>query len=230
LFVQDLTWVPTLTGLKVTDPNKVHALTFLHSITDSVHRFYICRHIACRTFSLNTHWVKNKWDSKFRCPNCGERYWPARKQAGYMKASHIYVLENTKKTDEPPTYILAEWPETADENWALQMMEAQANLTVDDNLKSEQELITDIASLVVNHAQRFRFEQRQLTAEAKYVVDEAKKVQFKEEWTYEHLLNGFPAAQIPEYDPVNTPVLAGGDLIRVIALSGLLQRKASSRL
>ena len=225
---EDPTWVPTVTGLKITDPNKVYALDFLHSITDTVHRFYMCRHSTCRAFSLNTCWAVNKYKTHFRCPRCGQQYRPWRQQPGYVPASHVWVVESKDK-NIPDTLIMSVWPNTADDNWVYQMMELQAGLTEEDNLKSESDLLTDIASLVAPASARFSFEHTPLSAAARWEIDEAKRCQPHEEWDYSHLLDGFPSAQVPPVDD-KTVVLEGQDLIRVIALSGLLQKKASSRL
>jgi hypothetical protein len=58
------------------------------------------------------------------------------------------------------------------------------------------------------------------------VVDEANRNQPHEGWTYTHLEQGFVRGVMGDYDKETTPVVKGEDLVRLIALSGMLTRKA----
>ena len=74
-------------------------------------------------FGLNTEWVPNANDSRFRCPSCGQQYRPGKTSSNYIDAQHVWILQSP---GAPAYYMLAVWPETAEENWISQQMESEA--------------------------------------------------------------------------------------------------------
>ena len=102
---------------------QVHCAQYLHSITQNLSRFYICRHESCMFFGLNTEWVPNQWGGRFRCPACGQLHRPGKQMTTYIDAQHVWVLQSP---GAPTYYMLGIWPETAEENWITKMMDSEA--------------------------------------------------------------------------------------------------------
>jgi hypothetical protein len=125
--------------------------------------------------------------------------------------------------------MLAVWPETAAENWIMQLQELNAGVTQDDALKSVDQLFEEFQAKVEAYALPVQFEHMAVTADARSVMDEANRWQPKEGWTLAHLETGFKGTQLQGYSDA-WPILQDDELIRLIALARMYGTAALSKL
>ena len=112
-----------------------------------VDRYYVCRQTCCMFFSLNIHWVPNASNGQFLCPHCGSQYKAFQKGATLLPAHHVFMFNGAVdqtgsmicgssipngRVTYKTCYMLAKWPDTAQEKWMMQQMETEAGITEEE--------------------------------------------------------------------------------------------------
>lgn len=214
---RDPTYVTSVDGKHVGS----EYLQFLQTMFDGIiSRVYICRHINCGFFSLNIYWIPSYSNGQFRCPNCGEQYQAFRTHEGLVPAHHVFIFT---LPGEGTCYMLAKWPQSAEEAWINKQMESQAGLTAEDALLDEDQLMSKIVQISRKTAVPFGWSTFRVTPQLRGTITEWDKTQPAKQWLaglrkLEELApDGFPGGRLQGFGP-NTPILQGEDLIRLINL------------
>jgi hypothetical protein len=170
-----------------------NAVQFLDRIGKETRRFYICRSVSCSErgsfYGANTAWVstvhENGW--QFCCPVCGAPYRAGSKTDAVLPGHHIWVLEREQRV------ILAEWPESAEEDTIGRLM---LNFKEEDLGDYEQmsvdQLQDTIVSMVNASSMPCFFERMELKpATIAYLEEENRKRTRQKKWGWSHLMDGF---------------------------------------
>ena len=170
-----------------------NAVQFLDRIGRETRRFYICRSVSCSErgsfYGANTSWVSPVHEGgwQFCCPNCGAPYRAGSKTDAVLPGHHIWVLERERRV------ILAEWPESAEEDTIGRLM---LNFKEEDlgdlQALSADELQDTIMKMVDASSMPCFFEKMQLKAETiAYLEGENLKRTKQKKWGWSHLEAGF---------------------------------------
>ena len=189
-----------------------HTYQFLDRVSKDVRRFYICRNVWCTWdkatkanrgsfYGLNSFWVNTlkHGGGRYACPVCGQPYRPGASSSNHLPGHHLWVMEAEAKI------ILAEWPNSAEEDALGKMMQV---MHADDLAPFEKmdsaELQEAVISMINKCAMPANFEALTVTpAIIKYFEEENKKLA-RQQWSWDHLLDGFNGAFYlhKETDPV----------------------------
>jgi hypothetical protein len=168
-------------------------MQWLDRIGKETRRFYVCRNKYCgergNFYGPNTDWVHTIADGgwQFACPVCSAPYRAGSNTESVLPGHHVWVLEREQRV------ILAEWPESAEEDTIGALM---ANLQQED-LKDYEQLSVDqlqdkIVELVNKVSMPLSFESMQLKAPTvAYLEEENRKRTRQKKWGWSHLADGF---------------------------------------
>ena len=94
-----------------------HAADNLDEIVHGVEDYYLCRRKGCLFVGPNTHWIISSTEGQFRCPDCGERYFPWKKIEGsdtFIPAQKILIFDKGDDFRFLPQAVLSEFGSMVD--------------------------------------------------------------------------------------------------------------------
>jgi hypothetical protein len=105
---------------------------WLTRISEGVAVCFVCRSPKCRFYGRNDAWICGGGGNRFRCPLCGEEYWPwkdwkqnssGNKVFEYLPFQKVVVLTCIDSRD---WLIPTKWPGSQADTWLLQQAEVHA--------------------------------------------------------------------------------------------------------
>jgi len=114
--------------------------SYLTNVADGVYLSFLCRNSKCMFFGMNDidTWIPQikDWglsEHRFRCPRCGDEYWPTKESDGQVKAA--FCITTTCPETGDVCHIPTVWPPSNDMNWINNQIEIHAR-----DMKSDEDL------------------------------------------------------------------------------------------
>ena len=193
----------------------------LHRIMPGIDRFYICRQVNCTPagsfFGLITDWISS--GVRFACPACGAPYNRNLVKTGLIPTNHIWHCEATGEL------MLAEWPETLEENLlretALACAQHSANIRFTECSKEEIQL--KFREVVATHG--MKFSKMKLSPTVISLIQSLNASRGKKQtlFSWDHIKDGYTGA-FYKYTRGETPVMKSSDVKVLLAMVYCLMR------
>ena len=114
--------------------------SYLTNVAEGIQISFLCRNPKCMFFGMNDidTWIPEikPWglsEHRFRCPRCGDEYWPTKESGGQIKAS--FCITTTCPETGVVSHIPTAWPPSNDMNWINNQIEIHAR-----DMKSDEDL------------------------------------------------------------------------------------------
>jgi hypothetical protein len=211
-------------GAVFADPSQADHVQWLHSVSENVSRFFLCRNNPCtpgkgQYYGLNTDWISTchagGW--QFACPSCGAWYKAGASSTSNIPAHFVFWLEAKGEG------MLSEWAAGAEENAIVEFQAALAEETLGDLRQLPTgELMAKLALFVKQHRVPAHFQEMQLSPSVKSYIDGQNAQRSKRKpWSYSHLEGGFRGTFF-EYKEGVTPVMSAEDTKSFLAMIKVL--------